>query len=367
MNVQVVTSASKKAECLSGAPAAIFVLTGAEIQRQGFATLPEVLRTVPGLYVSQTNAHTWQISARGFSDVNNNKMLVLVDGRSAYSMEPGTVYWDTLDISPENIDRVEVIRGPGGALWGDNAVNGVTNIVLKSADQMQGALLSTGASPETGYTATVRYGGQFGSQVSYSFFGRAAYWEPFHNPDGSPGPDHFAFPQGGLRVDWVASSADAISLEGSGYDGRSGQTGLQNNIPNSYLVKGGEVAFRWKHTLSKRASTDALAYCDWYARVGVPAEKRNRCDIEFQNSLQFNPRRSLIWGSSFFSTGDDLTSDPAPYIPERRRSNVVSAFAQCEYAILPDRLRAGSSSNTMTTPDSSTSPKAAWCGPRARP
>jgi iron complex outermembrane recepter protein len=118
-NVQV-TSASRKSENLSQAPAAIYVLTSQAIREGGFMSLPDALRTVPGLYVAQTDAHTWQISARGFSDLNNNKMLVLVDGRSVYTPLYGGVYWDALDIPLENIDRVEVIRGPGGTLWGAN-------------------------------------------------------------------------------------------------------------------------------------------------------------------------------------------------------------------------------------------------------
>ena len=123
-----VTSASKKAESLSEAPAAIYVLTNEAIRDGGFTTLPEALRTVPGLYVVQTNSHSWQVSTRGFSGIDNRKMLVLVDGRSVYSAAFGGVFWDLEDVPLENIDRIEVIRGPGGALWGANAVNGVKEI-----------------------------------------------------------------------------------------------------------------------------------------------------------------------------------------------------------------------------------------------
>jgi len=337
MDVKV-TSASKEEERLFEAPAAIFVLTGEDIRRGGFTTLPEALRMVPGLYVAQTNSHLWQVSARGFSDLDNNKMLVLVDGRSEYSPELGTVYWDVLDLPLENIERVEVIRGPGGTLWGENAVNGVINIITKSAEQMQGMLVSVSASVETGYATTVRYGGQIGQNVTYSLFGRASYWEPFESTFGGSGPDQFLLPQAGLRVDWTVSSKDTVSLESGGYDGRQGSTNF-TGVPANYLVKGGDLEVRWKHTISERSSIETLAYCDWYTRFGAPGEKRNSCDLELQHSYQITPRQTLISGGSFFSTGDDLTPDPAAYRPERRRSTVITGFAQYDIKIIPDHLR----------------------------
>jgi len=338
MNTKV-TSASKQAESLSGAPAAIYVLTGEDIRRGGFTTLPDALRMVPGLYVAQTNAHLWEVSARGFSDLSNNKMLVLVDGRSVYSQEVGTVYWDTLDIPLENIERVEIIRGPGGALWGANAVNGVINIVTKNAQQTQGMMVSTSESAEEGYSTTVRYGGQVGSSLNYSAFGRASYWEPFTSPSGSTPPDNFALSQAGLRADWAASSKDAVTIETGGYDGRLGANIFQTNIPQTYLLKGGHALAHWRRTISERNTIETLTYCDWYARFGTPGEKRNSCDLEFQHTHQFTPRQSLISGGSFFTTGDDLTPDPATYRPERRRTNVFSGFAQYEVKIIPHRLR----------------------------
>ncbi len=337
-NIQV-SSASKKAESLSGAPAAIFVLTGEDIQRGGFTTLPEALRMVPGLYVARTDSHIWQISARGFSDLDNNKLLVLVDGRSVYTPEIGSVFWDVLDIPLENIDRVEVIRGPGGTLWGANAVNGVINIVTKRSDQAQGTMVSTSGDLGEGYTSTVRYGGQIGSGVSYYLFGRASYWEPLQSPSGGDLPDHLGMPQAGARLDWNVSDKDTISLEGGAFDARFGSTRSQTTIPVTNLLKGNDVVIHWKHSISDRSSTETTSYCDWYARFGAPGEMRNTCDLEFQHSHAFNDRHSLIWGGSFFSTGDDLSPDAAPYSPERRRNNVVSGFAQYEVVIVPNRLR----------------------------
>jgi iron complex outermembrane recepter protein len=337
-NIQV-TSASKRAESLSGAPAAIYVLTGEEIRRGGFITLPEALRMVPGLYVGRTDSHIWQISTRGFSDLNNNKILVLVDGRSVYTPQFGSVFWDVLDMPLEDIERVEVIRGPGGTLWGANAVNGVINIVTKRAAETQGFMFSGSASPEAGYASTIQYGGRIGSTVTYRIFGRASYWEPLQAASDINLPDYLSLPQAGTRVDWAASRNDNFSIDAGTFDGRVGSTVFNTRIPATFLIKSSHVLAQWKHSISDRSSTDTLAYCDWYARYGTPAEMPNTCDLEFQHSYAFNQRHSLIWGGSFFSTGDDLSADPASFVPERRRNNVVSAFAQYELAIVPDRLR----------------------------
>lgn len=339
-NVDVkVTSASRKSESLFGAPAAIYSLSQEDIQRGGFTTLPEALRVVPGLYVGRTNSHIWQISTRGFGDLNNNKMLVLVDGRSMYTPNNGTVYWDALDIPLENIERVEVIRGPGGTLWGANAVNGVINIVTKSADQTSGVMVSMSASPEEGYSSTIQYGGAIGRNANYRLFGRASYWEPLRSATGAPLPDHFGMPQAGARVDWSFSAKDVLTVEAGAFDGRLVSTVLGTLPPRSFLVKGNHILAHWKHTASERSSTDTLAYCDWYARFGAPGEMRNTCDLEFQHSYEFNKRHALIWGGSFFTTGDHLTADPAPYSPERRRTHVVSGFAQYELVVVRNRIR----------------------------
>jgi iron complex outermembrane receptor protein len=338
MDVKV-TSASKKEESSFGAPAAIHVITGEDIQRGGFTTLPDALRTVPGLYVVQTDSHTWQVSARGFSDESNNKMLVLMDGRSVYTPVYGGVRWDVLDMPLEDIDRVEVILGPGGTLWGANAMNGVINIVTKNAVRTQGALVSTSSDWDNGYTAVVQYGGQITSKVNYRVFGKASYWEPFASPAGGDVPSAFSLFQGGARLDWAASSKDAITLEGGAYDGRFGHFQYPTTLTATYLLKGNHVLARWQHTISSHSSTETMAYCDWYSRYSTGAEDRNTCDLEFQHSYEFNQRHSLIWGGAFLSTGDNLAAGPTPFTPERRRNDVVSGFAQYEVAIIPRQLR----------------------------
>ncbi len=331
-----VTSASKKAESLSEAPAAIYVLTGDAIREGGFTTLPEALRTVPGLYVVQTNSHSWQVSTRGFSGIDNRKMLVLVDGRSVYSPNFGGVFWDLEDIPLENIDRIEVIRGPGGTLWGANAVNGVINIVTKSADRTQGVTVSTSVDADTGYTGFVQYGGGVGNSLNYRIYGKASYWTPLTLPNGSGLDNSFALPQGGMRADWAASQKDTITFEAAEVDGRyQGFTQLKDPVIEGELLKDTNVGVRWKHAISNRSSADVFAYCDWYSYGGFPEEKQNTCSMEFQHDFAFNARHSLIWGGSLVTTGDfsvDLQ-------PEYRRFEQESGFFQYEYEVIPERLR----------------------------
>jgi iron complex outermembrane receptor protein len=180
MNVKV-TSASKKAESLSAAPAAIFVITGDDIRRGGFSSVPDALRLAPGLHVAQQSAHVWIVAARGFSSIFNGRMLVLVDGRLVYTPLFGGVWWDVQDPPLEDIDRIEVIRGPGGTLWGANAVNGVINIITKESAKTQGALLSTFAGEDEGYAARLRYGGKVGDNLTYRIYGTSNDWLPSVN------------------------------------------------------------------------------------------------------------------------------------------------------------------------------------------
>ena len=332
-----VTSASRKPESLSAAPAAIYVLTGEAIREGGFTTLPEALRTVPGLYVVQTNSHSWQVSTRGFSGFDNRKMLVLVDGRSVYSPAFGGVFWDLEDIPLENIDRIEVIRGPGGTLWGANAVNGVINIVTKRAERTQGATASASVDYDTGYTSFMQYGGNVGSILSYRVYGKASYWQPLRLPDRLAFDNSFALPQGGMRADWTASQKDGVSIEATEVDGRyQGFTALADPLIRGEILKDTNFSIRWRHEISDQSSAELFGYCDWYSHGGFPEEKQNTCSMEFQHDFAFNPRNSLIWGGSLVTTGDFSSVDLRP---NYRRFEQESGFLQYEFMAIPDRLR----------------------------
>lgn len=349
MSVKVrVTSASKKSENLSDAPAAIFVITAQDIRRGGFSCLPEALRLVPGLYVARVSAHWWTISTRGFNDYANNKMLVLIDGRNVYAPLFGGIFWELQDIPLEDIDRIEVIRGPGGTLWGANAVNGVINIITKRSGDTQG--LSAAAFASTGETSSagVRYGGRIGTRVAYRIFGKAAYFEPGVNPSGADVHDFINLSQGGIRVDSQPSARDDLMLESGFYAGR-----LQNEVlavpepgttpslvRRSKVVRGGYVLGRWNHLFSDTSHGSLLAYCNWMDRTASPDEIRTTCRMEFQHDLRLSRRHLLTWGVNLETSADSLyESFAAIGAPARQRTTSAGSFAQYEFSVLPDRLR----------------------------
>ena len=200
MNMEV-TSVSKKEQKLSSVAAAIFVITEEDIRRSGATNIPDLLRMVPGLDVAQINANTWAISARGFNLQFANKLLVLIDGRTVYSPLFGGVYWDTQDVPPEDIERIEVVRGSGGTVWGANAVNGVINIITKKAADTQGGLLTGGGGTQAQGFGTLQYGGKIKEDTNYQIFTK--YLNEGHSPDlnGQNADDGWHLLHGGFRVD----------------------------------------------------------------------------------------------------------------------------------------------------------------------
>jgi iron complex outermembrane receptor protein len=266
-NIQV-TSASKKTENLSAAPAAIFVISGEDIRRGGFSSVPDALRTVPGLYVVQLSSHVWLVTARGFSNEYNDKMLVLIDGRLVYSPTFGGVFWDVQDPPLEEIDRIEVIRGPAGTLWGADAMNGVINIITKDASKTLGPQVVASAGIDEGYAARVRYGGKIGDDFDYRIFGTSNDWLPTVNAAGALNYDSWSITQGGARFDWTLSQKDTLTFDGEGYSGRIRDvaavftpiSAVATQEDDSGVVKGGHLLSRWKHAFNDRSNTDLLAY-----------------------------------------------------------------------------------------------------------
>jgi len=211
MNVEV-TSVSRRAEKLSEAPAAVSVVTSDELRRSGVTSILEALRLVPGMEVARVDAHNWAISARGFNDLFANKLLVLLDGRSVYTPLFSGVYWDVQDTLLEDLERIEVIRGPGATLWGANAVNGVVNVITRSAEDSQGLLLIGGGGTEERGFAGVRYGGQLTENAYYRVYGKYFDRDAQVLPDGSDAHDQWNMERGGFRVDWEASGDHHLTL-----------------------------------------------------------------------------------------------------------------------------------------------------------
>ncbi|MGH7671904.1 MAG: TonB-dependent receptor plug domain-containing protein, partial [Gemmatimonadales bacterium] len=203
MNIEV-TSVSRRPERLGQTASAIQVITQEDIHRSGAASLPEALRLATNLQVAQVDARQWAISARGFNGTTANKLLVLIDGRTVYTPLFSGVFWDVQDVLLSDIDRIEVISGPGATLWGANAVNGVINVITKDANDTRGGLLSGGGGTELRAFGHARYGGSLGAAARYRIYGKGFSRDPTVLPNGQDGPDDWHMGQGGFRVDWDA-------------------------------------------------------------------------------------------------------------------------------------------------------------------
>src|SRR5579872_2724024 len=230
LNTQV-TSVAKKEQTLSRVGAAVFVISQDDIRRSGARNLPDVLRMAPGVDVAQIDANTWAISIRGFNSRYSNKVLVLVDGRSVYTPSFSGVYWDQQDMPLEDIERIEVIRGPGGSSWGANAVNGVINIITKSSKNTQGGLTTAEVGTQGTAAGLAQYGGTAGQDGAYRAFSRYSRIGNSILPDGSPAADGWFRMQGGFRTDWQLSNRDSLTVEGDLFASRGSQTRYQSFYP----------------------------------------------------------------------------------------------------------------------------------------
>ncbi|MGD0404235.1 MAG: TonB-dependent receptor [Candidatus Acidiferrales bacterium] len=347
MDVQV-TSVSKKEQKLSQVAAAVFVISQEDIRRSGATNIPDLLRMVPGLDVAQINANTWAITARGFNLQFANKLLVLVDGRAVYTPLFGGVNWDTVDVPLEDIDRIEVIRGPGGAIWGANAVNGVINIITKKSANTHGGLMVAGGGNVQQEFGTAQYGGDAGKSSDYRIF--AKYLNDDHFPDlnGQNGGDGWHLLHGGFRVDSILSAKDSLTVQGDLYTGSEGDVIIHSsfnppaNTPVDRLadLSGGDVVARWHHTFSDRSDTTLQFYFDRYSRSGPEStEVRNTYDLDFQHHFAWGARQDLIWGVGYRHTGDQTvgTIDQA-FVPPDEAGELFTAFIQDQITLKPDRV-----------------------------
>jgi iron complex outermembrane recepter protein len=340
MNIQV-TSVSKKEQKLSKTGAAIFVITQEDIRRSGATNIPDLLRMVPGVDVAQVDANRWAISIRGFSDQHADKVLVLVDGRSVYSPSFSGVFWDMVDVPLEDIDRIEVIRGPGGTVWGANAVNGVINIITKKASATQGGLISAGTGSGDRGDGLVQYGGQIGQTGSYRIFGR--YFDTGDSvfPSGQQAADGWQAGHAGFRSDWDLSQQDTLTVQGDFLKTDESQTIttlFANALPvmetfnDPLTATAGNVLARWNHTL-RNGSQMSLQIYDDYSRHFEQGflDEQNTVDIDFQHHIALGSRNDVVWGldarviDSNYGTGYALT-----ILPNQRLDRLFSVFLQDE-------------------------------------
>jgi iron complex outermembrane recepter protein len=348
MDIEV-TSVSKKEEKLFQTAAAIYVITQEDIRRSGLTSIPELLRMAPGLSVARIDGNKWAISARGFNSRFANKLLVLIDGRSVYSPLFSGVFWETQDLVLEDVERIEVIRGPGATLWGANAVNGVINIITKHTKDTQGGLLTAGIGTEEQGFGSLRFGGKLGENAYYRLY--AKYFNRGKSVDfsGQPAADRWDALRGGFRIDWQASAKDSLTLQGDIYDGGAGQRinlfwtlpPFTRTLDDRINFAGGNVNARWNRATSDRSDMAIQTYYDHTKREEAYfGEGRDTFNVEFQNHLALGQRQDIVWGLGYRVTWDHLSERPsATFIPQKRTDNLFSGFWQHEFLLVPKRLR----------------------------
>jgi iron complex outermembrane recepter protein len=348
MNIAV-TSVSKREQKTSQAAAAIFVISRDDIRHSGALNIPDLLRMVPGLDVAQIDSGNWAISARGFNGQYSNKLLVLIDGRTVYSPLFAGVFWDSQNVPLDSIERIEVIRGPGSAVWGSNAVNGVINIITRSAGDTQGGHIVAGAGDASVGPETIGYGGKARALGDYRAFAEGFNYGALPTLARLPGQDDWRFIHGGFRTDTTLSARDSVTTEGEAYTGNAGEIAF---VPVSLLpaenatlalrdhFTGWNLLTRWNRTVSPGSATSLQVYFDRTTRgdstygVGL-----NTLDIDFQHHIVWGARQDIVWGLGYRLTSDEITPDfRVSATPQSRRTQLFSSFAQDEIAIVPGRV-----------------------------
>jgi iron complex outermembrane receptor protein len=348
MNVEV-TSVSKKEEKLSEAPAAVYVLTQDDIHRSGATSIPEALRLVPGLDVARIDAHTWAISSRGFNGEFANKLLVLIDGRSVYTPLFSGVFWDVQGPMLEDVDRIEVIRGPGATLWGANAVNGVINIITKSAKDTQGWLLSGGGGNQDRGFGEFRYGGSHGEDLHYRLYGTYFDHADSEMLGGGNGRDGWQQGRGGFRTDWQPSRDNQLIVQGDAYVGNEGQDNRVATVTPPYTqqltqdteVSGGDVLSRWTHTLANGSEIKLQTYFDETVRdTAIITDNLKTFDVDLQYDRQIGSRQEVISGLGYRLEDEAIkNSQTIMFNPNHTDRQLFNAFIQDAVTLIPEQLK----------------------------
>ena len=333
VNVKV-TSVSKQEEKLNDAAAAIFVLSNGDIRRSGATTVPDALRLVPGLQVAAVDSRSAAVSARGFNLQFGSKLLVMIDGRVVYSPLFSGVYWDAQQVMLDDVDRIEVIRGPGATVWGANAVNGVINILSKSARETQGGLIYGGGGDVHLALGGARYGDKISEDTYYRVYGIYQLNDNYRQMNGPSANDGWDLGKGGFRVDHYTPNDGQLTWQGDAYAG--------NLADHAGDLNGCNTLGRWTQRISDRSSYEVQAFLDHTFRDDTLAEiSLDTADLTFQHTFGLGERNDVIWGLGYRFTNTRLekTNTPAVTFLEKDIAlNLFSAFIQDEFQIIPDQL-----------------------------
>ena len=344
-----ITSVSKKSQKLSNAAAAIYVITAEDIKRSGATSIPEALRLAPGLDVARIDSNKWAISSRGFNGRFANKLQVLIDGRSAYTPTFAGVYWEVQDTLMEDIDRIEVIRGPGAALWGSNAVNGVINVITKTAKNTQGGSFSLGTGTYEKRFGSLRYGMQLDDKTFARTYVKGFHRGQFDTVDRHSSNDSWDSYRGGFRVDRESGEGENLTLQGDLYQGDINQGLLLPTLTPPGMrydrrradVSGMNLLGRWKKALDLTSELSVQAYYDHtYRNEPFLTEERDTLDLDAQHRFLAFENHDVVWGFSYRWSRDDFSSRyPVFFSVHHPVRHLVSGLLQDEITLLPNQLK----------------------------
>ena len=344
MNVEV-TSVSKKKQSISEAPAAVTVISQDDISRSGFSTIPDLLRLAPGVDVARVNSYSYAVGVRGLNSQFNNNLLVMQDGRTLYSPFFAGVYWDTVDYVLEDLNRIEVIRGPGATLWGANAVNGVINITSKDSRDTQGVLVSARGSNDDS-SLSFRVGDKISDDTTFRVYAKGRYDAGLDNFSGKPESDNWYSLRSGFRVDKHTSDSDTFTVQGDLGDNQIREP-VGFPVPIAPFVLplttdrvdvNGNMLARWDHRVSEDSDFSLQTYYD-YLKVNYIAANynQNTFDIDFHDRFKTSPRNEITWGLGYRFINTKIVPGPSVTAnPSTRNLNVYSTFVQDTYTLEPE-------------------------------
>lgn len=354
-------SLSKKKESAFDAPSAVYVLSSEDIRRSGATSIPEALRMVPGLQVSRMDGNKWAISSRGFDRQYSNKLLIMIDGRTVYTPIFSGAFWDIQDYVIEDIEKIEVIRGPGGSIWGANAMNGIINIITKNAAETQGTYASQIVGNNDRSITELRYGGKTAINNSYRVYAKHSVRKGFERVNSNAvdglryvnNNDGIHDNRAGFKYDMISLKDNTVSVHGDFYDSvaKNYFATLNNNTQNDKYSTGGNLVMNWNKTISKKSSFTLQTYLD-YAHLEVPIVQMDEktIDVDFQHFYNFTKENQFIWGLGYrnniihtksldpaFTSGGAAYA-PLQYTPPSKNFETFSAFIQDKIGLIPDTL-----------------------------
>lgn len=342
-----VTSAAKKPQKLSQTATAMYVITSEDIRRSGVTSIPEALRMAPGVQVAHIDHNKWSVSIRGFSSLFCDDLLVLMDGRTVYNSLFSGVFWDVQDTLLEDVERIEIIRGPGASLWGANAVNGVINIITKSSQDTKGTLLTTGAGSEDKIISGLRYGDSLGDLGTYRVYAKHTDRNEFVDARGHKAWDDSDMLRAGFRADLNPADRHRFTIQGDIYDATSGTRVTMPTVAPPYTTQmdtdmemdGGNLLARYQHQFSNGSNFTLQAYYDRADRkLFFGKLERETIDLDLQHRFSWGKRQEIIWGLGYRHIDHEVSVTTEMLSFGDRRMDLFSGFLQDEITLIPERL-----------------------------